>query len=434
MPLTLIIGGGWSAIAAAITSAEHGATVLVVEERGYLGGRARSFVDRASGDEIDNGQHVMMGCYRDFIGILTTLGTLGLLERQSALRVAFVDATGLHDVLDASSLPGRMGIVLGLLQLKGIRLKSRLAAVRLAAAISLGWASGKGLSCAEFLNKHHQPSDVIERFWEPVVLATINATLHLASAELLVEVMKLAFLGSRTDSQLMIPTAGLSALIEPFPAWLQRSGGSVRTSVSVDKLVVDASAVRWAYLSDGTVVDVDAVISCVPQRALERLLEASNITSSLPPEPPSSPIVSVYLWYSSPWMPYDFSAALGTTIQWVFDKRRVQSGLVALTVSSGTSLVSEHVDTVIEKCDQELRTLFPELTGVRLLRGVVLKEKQATPLLMPTNVSSRPETRALESVATNLLIAGDWTQTRLPATLEGAVRSGISAANALRRK
>lgn len=430
--IVLVIGGGWSGIAAAMGLAVGGCEVVVVEERPYLGGRARSFIDRESGDEIDNGQHVMMGCYHDVLRIVRELGTDHLLERQRALRVAFVDTAGRHDVLDASRLPGRAGVAAGLLGLRGIGFRSRLAGLHLALKISLGAATGKGLTCADFLRQHRQPHDIITRFWEPIVLATLNAPVEEASADLLVEVMRLAFLGTTEDSQLLIPTSGLSALLAPFNEWLGGKGGSVLSSTSVDNLLIRNGVVQSALLSNGTEISVDAVVSAIPQRALERLLRSSGYGESAPPPSDMSPIVSVYLWYQRQWMPHDFAAALGTTVQWVFDKRRIRPGLVALTVSAGYGIVTERSDDIISMCDNDLRAIFPELRGIELHRGVVIKEKMATPLFSPQADALRVGCDT--AIAQNLFFAGDWTQTKLPATLEGAARSGFNAADAVLRQ
>lgn len=421
----LIIGGGWAGIAAAVEAAERGHDVLLVEERPYLGGRARSFIDRESGHHIDNGQHVMMGCYSAFLHVLRVLKTEHLLEPQQALSVAFVDPSTSKHVLDASALPGKLGVVMGLLRLSGVRVGSRLACVGLAIRITLGRATGKGLSCLDFLQQQGQPQDIITRFWEPLVLATLNAPIEKASAELLVAVMKLAFLGSREDSSLLIPTCGLSDLISPLPMWLSTRGGEVRLSTSVDKLNLDEGRCTSAVLSDGSVEQVDAVVSCVPERALRRLLDASSITTTMPSALASSPIVSVYLWYDKQWMTDDLLAALGTTVQWVFNKSRIASGLVALTVSAGESIVGMPQEQIIELCDSELRGLLPEVASAKLQRGLVIKEKMATPLIEPR--TQRATTGCLTTHVANVFVAGDWTSTGLPATIEGAARSGIAA-------
>jgi squalene-associated FAD-dependent desaturase len=421
----LVIGGGWAGIAAAVEAAGRGHEVLLVEERGYIGGRARSFVDKETGHHIDNGQHVMMGCYNAFLNILRTLGTEHLLEPQSSLTVTFVDASQRKHTLDTSLLPGRLGVVAGILRLTGVGLLSRIAAIRLALSIARGSTTGEGTTCAEFLRQGGQPQDIIQRFWEPVVLATLNASLETASAELLVAVMKLAFMGSSTDSALLIPTCGLSDLVAPLTSWMDERGGRVLLHTSVDQLIVDGNTCTKAVLSNGSIESVDAVVSCAPQRALDRLCTASGIGTQLPAAPMMSPIASVYLWYNRQWMQDELLATIGTTIQWVFNKHRIAPGLVALTVSAGNDIVGSSQEEIVALCDAELRMLLPEAQDAALLKGLVIKEKTATPLLGP--LTQRPATNHFCAEVSNLFIAGDWTSTRLPATIEGAARSGIAA-------
>ncbi|MFM8771965.1 MAG: hydroxysqualene dehydroxylase HpnE [Candidatus Kapaibacterium sp.] len=430
----VVIGGGWAGIAAAMEAARLGWQVHLIEERPYLGGRARSFVDRTTGDVIDNGQHVMMGCYLELLRIVHDLGTDHHLERQKALRVAFVDAlTGL-DVLDASALPGKLGVLWGLLHLRNLPFSARTAIVRLALKVLQTLDAGRGLTCHEFLRQTRQPQTAVQRFWEPLVLATLNASIEAAPAELLSTVLRLAFFGTTDDAKFLIPTGGLSDLIEPFPAWLVARGGCVHTSTSVDRInTIDGRAVS-VVLSDGTNLDVDVVISAVPQRALARLTQASGIESVQLEEPEMSPIVSVYLWYDQQWMTVDFAAALGTTVQWVFNKQRTTLGLVALTVSAASDIVGAPSEEIIRSCDVELRQLFAGAMATTVLKhGVVIKEKHATPRFTPAVHARRPSTDALHKHVHNLFLAGDWTQTNLPATLEGAARSGVAAIGAAQR-
>lgn len=429
----LVIGGGWAGISAAMEAVRLGWEVELVEERPYLGGRARSFVDRTTGDVIDNGQHVMMGCYRELLRVMDDLGTGHLLEWQQALGVSFVDTDGPCDVLDASRLPGRLGLVLGVLRLRRLSLAARLSLLRMSTLILIRPDLGRGMSCADLLRQQRQPDELIRRFWEPLVLATLNAPVAVASAELLVAVMRQAFLGSRADATLLIPTGGLSDLIEPLPVWFKARGGNLRLSTSADRLIVVDDRVRSVVLSDGALIEPDVVIATLPQRALQRLLWQSGVEADMPPTPSSSPIVSVYLWYDRQWMSSDFAAALGTTVQWVFNKHRLARGLVALTVSAAADIVDAPSGDIVVRCDAELRTLFGgDMQQTSLLHGIVIKEKQATPCITPDDQVRRMQTSDLCSVAENLFIAGDWTQTHLPATLEGAARSGVAAIYAAR--
>jgi squalene-associated FAD-dependent desaturase len=424
----LVIGGGWAGIAAAMEAARLGWEVELVEERPYLGGRARSFVDKTTGDTIDNGQHVMMGCYHELLRIVHDLGTDHLLERQKALRVAFVDESIGQDVLDASTLPGKLGMLWGLLRLRNLSLSARMAIVRLALKVLRAPSAGTGLTCHEFFDQLRQPAEAVQRFWEPLVLATLNAPVSVAPAELLSTVLRLAFFGTTDDAKLLIPTGGLSDLVAPFDRWLAARGGTVRTSSSVDRITIVGGRAVGVVLSDGSNIDVDVVISTVPQRALARLVQASGIASDLPEEPEMSPIVSVYLWYDHQWMSVDFAAALGTTVQWVFNKQRTTNGLVALTVSAASEIVGAPSEEIIRSCDAELRQLFAGTMAPAILKhGVVIKEKRATPRFSPAAHGCRPTTDALHTHVRNLFLAGDWTQTQLPATLEGAARSGVAA-------
>ncbi len=424
----LIIGAGWAGIAAAIAAAERGWHVTLIEERPYIGGRARSFVDRDTGDEIDNGQHVMMGAYTAANHVMKSLGTSHYLERQQALRVAFADADGQRDVLDASIAPGRAGMLFGILRLSKIRPASRYAAIKLAIRISRKQANTKGRTCLEFLQEEHQPPDVLERFWEPLVLATLNAPMNKAAASLMENVLRIAVMGGKGSSSLWIPTVGLSKLLSPLPDWLAQHGGSLHTSVSADTMESEGGLVRRVHLSNGNVLEPDAVVCAVPHRALQRLLNKSAIHISLPPEPVYSPIVSVYLWYDVDWMPFDFTAALGTTIQWVFNKRRIKPGLVALTISAAAEAATQHATDFLAQCHQELRRLFPEALSANMLHGVVIKEKQATPLITPQFEECR---RAMQTCSGNLALCSDWSYASLPATIEAAARSGFRAVQEL---
>lgn len=464
----VVLGCGWAGIAAAIEAVKHGWKVTVVEERPYIGGRARSFPDTTTGTTIDNGQHVMIGAYTGAHNVMSALGTLPLITKQRAMSVAFADATGKRTVLDASRLPGLGGMVFGMLSMQGVRISARLACLRLASRIMKKQVSVHNLTCEEFLRNELQPQDVVTRFWEPLVLATLNAPLNKAAASLLVNVVRLTFAGGRGASGLWIPTVGLSELIAPFPEWLNDNGGTLLTSVSADSIthyqapshgdndglmnvtmeggsvVRTTSAGMCVHLSNGQTLQADAVISAMPQRALHRLVQASALPVSLPQESPMSPIVSVYLWYDATWLPVDFTAVLGTTIQWVFNKHRIHDGLCALTVSAAVDEARLQSNEFIAQCDAELRSVFPESASSTLLHGKVIKERLATPLITPEYEQQR-QTAFGSNVVFDLhqptgvgdqhmtprnalfAISGDWTLPGLPATIESAVRSGVRA-------
>lgn len=435
----LIIGGGIAGIAAAVEVSSQGHHAVLVEQRPYLGGRARSYTDRTTSEVIDNGQHLMMGCYTNFLHLVRVLGTDAHFHRQRALRVRFVDADGTTDLLDAGLLPGRAGVALGILRLRSIPLASRLAALRFAVRLQLGRIKAEGLTCRELLEREHQPNDVIRRFWEPIILATLNASVDDAAAVLLTEVLRRAFFGGAEASRLYLPKHGLSVFIEPVIDWLRDRGGRVELKTSVESLQWNGERVTAALLSDGSHIDVDAVICAVPPRALRQLLDASPGTPISVPTLEYSPIISVYLWYDRSWMTDAFVAMLGTTIQWVFDRRQLTEapaevvatypGHVALTVSAGNHLLDRTTEDIVMLCEQELRSAFPAMQNVTLLHSVVIKEKHATLLATPQAHATRPSS----SRTGNIILAGDWIQTHLPATLEGAAETGREGGKELKR-
>lgn len=429
----VIIGGGWAGIAAAVQAIERGRRVVLVEERPYLGGRARSFVDRTTGEVIDNGQHLMMGAYTHALQTIERLETISKLRRQPALHVRFAEPGGHTDVLNAAAfgLQGKIGVALGIMRLRRVSLRGRLAAMRFAIRLQLGWVDPVGKTCLQLLREERQPADVVTRLWEPIILATLNAPMHSAAATLLTTVLSRAFFGGSDASALLIPTDGLSAFIEPLQERIRYHGGDVFVSTSVDAIHVADGRATGVTLSDGRTIPVDGIVCAVPPRALARIAGAPDVEL---PDMSFSPIVSIYLWYDKAWMDDDFVAVLGTTVQWIFNRRAMVTaaaehvarypGHVALTISAGSALVDRPAEEIIAACDTELRTVFSAMNGASLLHGIVIKEKAATFLSTPDVEPRRPHA---QTTISNVVLAGDWTATTLPATIEGAAQSGVAA-------
>jgi|JI10StandDraft_1071094.scaffolds.fasta_scaffold49841_4 squalene-associated FAD-dependent desaturase len=434
----IIIGAGVAGISAAIGCALAGKKVVLVEQSGYLGGRARSFTDTTTGEVIDNGQHVLMGCYSSLLFALDTLGTSHLLRRQSALSVQFIDPDGRRDTLDTSHLPGKAGIVLGILNLKHVSWLSKVRALELALRMQIGSATAGSKTAREFLHYYDQTPEMIDRFWTPIILATLNASPDIASASLLLEVMRRAFFGGRRAGQLIISSVGLTELFAPLNAWLAERGGEIMLNTRIESLDIENGTIHSVTSSRGEIFAADRVISAIPPRQLLRLLPPEMQQAKEFEQVPQfqfSPIVSVYLWFDLPFFDGDFAAMLGTKTQWIFNRRRLAQATkeaisaypehLSLTVSAGDEFVDIPADVVVESCLKELRAAFPKARKATLLASKVIKEKSATFLATPEIEPIRPKP---ETPIPNLFLAGDWTATGLPATLEGASQSGFSAA------
>ncbi|MBI3259860.1 MAG: FAD-dependent oxidoreductase [Ignavibacteriae bacterium] len=434
----IIIGAGTAGIAAAVELSKAGKRVLILESKNYTGGRARSFEDTVTGEIIDNGQHVLMGCYSSLLSIFKELATDNLLIRQNTLTVNFIDSDGKKDILKTSTLPGKAGVILGILNLKQISLKSKFCALELALRIQIGNVKTENLTTQDFLKKYRQSKEIIERFWEPIILATLNSSSNQASASLFVEVLKRAFFAGKDASQILIPSVGLSELFTPFPEWILRHGGKIHLGTSVEALEIRNGQIAGVLSSKGEKFEAKTIISALPPKQLLRILPKE--LQSHPKFTPLhvyqfSPIVSIYLWFDLAWCDIDFAAMLGTTIQWIFNRRKIAPssntsvekfpGHISLTVSAGNILVDTHPEEVVKLCLEELKRAFPKASDAKLISWKVIKEKSATFLATPAMELLRLQA---QTFIPNLFLAGDWTSTSLPATLEGAAQSGIVAA------
>ncbi len=439
----IIIGAGIAGITAAVALAERKVRVTLLDARAYPGGRVRSFADKTSGEIIDNGQHLLMGCYKHSLNLLETLGTRNQLQAQRRLRVAFAEADGRQAVLDSSLLPGKLGMAAGIARLQGLSFRDKMLALRLAARLRIGWLRSKNMSAEEFLRRHKQSESLIRRLWEPIILATLNARPDQAAASLFVTVLQLAFFADEESARLLFPRRGLSELLAPLPDWLAAKGGALKLHTTVRELLLRDDKVRGVILNDGSELSSDIVISALPARSLGRVIPAE--TAKRPEfralqHCKTSPIISVYLWFDRSFLATEFTAMLGSSIQWVFNRRALcetaeelrqrYPGHVALTVSAADDIVNASSDAIIDLALRELRAAFPAARAAKLLHGTVIKEKSATFLATAAFEPLRPS--PLTGLQ-NFVLAGDWTDTWLPATIEGAALSGIRAAREVMR-
>lgn len=437
----LVVGGGFAGAAAAIRLAQAGKSVTLVETRATPGGRVYSIEDRETGEAIDNGQHLLMGCYDRALETLDALGTKPLLRAQDSLRVDFADCSALSGAatihtLDTSALPGKAGVLAGLAKLGGLPLRDKISAVRLSLAFALNRVRAERKTALEILREYNQSDNLIRRFWEPIILATLNAEPSVAAASLLVAVFRKAFLGGTEASKLLLPSVELSETLAPLPAWLERNGGCFRQATATD-FIVENNRVTGVRLSDGGTLRAERVISAVPPRALRKLIPEDVHPNFFAPlsKFEFSPIISVYMWFDRSFIETDFIAMLGTQTQWVFNRRafcrsspeavRRFPGHVSVTVSAGDGLIGQNNDAIAALCWEEIRRAFPAARAATLLRVRVIKEKMATLKITPEAEQIRlPAITPLD----NLFLAGDWTSTGLPATIEGAAQSGRWAA------
>lgn len=431
----IIIGGGFSGLAAGVRLGERGLRVLLLERRKHLGGRAYSFVDPKTGDVVDNGQHLFMGCYHQTIAFLKKIGCLDRLKFQDRPRVDFIDRDNGFTSFECPPLPPPMHALAGLFRMKGITLGDKLRTFKVGRAIQ---GNGKpalaSLTVSEWLDSLSQSERIKQRFWYPMAIATLNESPETASARMLKVVLKEAFVGGARGASIGIARVGLSELYTGGASvFIQARGGEVRTNAQVHRLVIEGGSVAAVELEGGERVEADYFISAVPPAALLEMLpedlkakEFSKLESL-----GSSPIVSINLWFDGPVMGREFVGLIGTRSQWIFNKDMIlsparQSNQIAVVISAARDFIDWTKQALVEMALAELNELIPASRSARLLHSRIVKEREATLAHTVESDGLRPGPR---TGIPNLILAGDWTATGLPATIESAVMSGNAASD-----
>ncbi|MEI7519993.1 MAG: hydroxysqualene dehydroxylase HpnE [Thermoleophilia bacterium] len=426
----VVAGGGLAGIAAAVEATACGARVTLVERRPFLGGKAFSFTEPRTGIEIDNGQHVHLGCCTAYMALLDRLGSLGLTTMQPALEVAVRDRSGTHGVLTAARLPPPLHMGPSFARFGLLSTGERASALRaLFAIVALGPTGRAGLDDVTFgdwLRGHGQGDASIERFWDLLVLPTCNDRSDRVSAALATFVLTEGLMRTRGGSAIGWSLVGLSHLIDaPTRRHLTRTGGEVLTGHAVIR-----AHGTGVTLDDGREIAADAVILALPPG---RARDVAPDALPTDPELGESPIVNVHLWYDRPVMPQPVLAVVDSPVQWMFDRTAITGEGVpgqhlALSISGAHTEMGVPRPVLAEQMDREIRVLLPAAGKAVLSDWAVVKDARATFAPSPGQASRRPG--AITPVQ-GLVLAGNWTATGWPATMEGAVRSGLTAVNAL---
>jgi len=459
----IVIGGGFAGLSAATALAEHGRRVLVLEARPALGGRATAFTDPATGERVDNGQHVLLGCYRDTFTFLRRIGAADHVHVQDRLAVDFIDRGGRASRLACPSLPPPLNLLVGLMMWPALGWRDRLAALRMRAALRESRGPGGSAphesnarrdvtprpeTVREWLRRHHQTPRLIEMLWEPLAVASLNQTIDVAAAAPFVRVLADMLGGDSRDASLALPTKPLDEMYAiPARTFIERHGGDVRTNSPARILVTDMSGASLSGSPGGptgsaprvrvSVRDEEflapTVICAVPWFALSDVfpghpspigdtLDAADATDA-------SSIVTVNLWFDRLVTEHAVVGLPGRTMQWVFDKRRVfgeQASHLSLVSSGADAVVSRTNEELIALAVSEVNQALPSARSATVRRAVVVREKRATFSVAP----GQPRRPVTHTALPGLLLAGDWIDTGLPATIESAARSGHMAAAA----
>jgi squalene-associated FAD-dependent desaturase len=419
--------------------------VLILEQHRHLGGRVYSFVDSATGDAVDNGQHLMMGCYHATRRYMKIIGSEYLAELQTNLRITFSHPLEKLPAFSCPAFPAPFHLLGGLLGFGAISFADRLKMLKVAfSLLSVSHAKEQELdriTASEWLRKLGQSEKSKKRLWNVITIGALNNCPQNVSALMLFRVLRTAFLGRRENSSLLIPREGLSELlVNPAVRFIKERGGTIAAGVQCAGFETSKDRVISVRTSTGKKFAADTFISAVPWHAAEKLVHsqaAMNLNRFH-----SSPVIGIHLWFDRRVMDIDFAALLDTTIQWVFNKQKqlqahehmreiesLRSGerrqMLTLVISGAQALISKSKAELVKIALHDLHRVLPKTKNAKLMHSLVIKEKRATFSPAPGLEEFRP---SLATEFRNLFLAGDWTATGYPATIEGAVLSGQKAA------
>jgi len=439
-PRVVIVGGGLAGLSAAVSLAPHRLNVELLEARRGCGGRAGSYTDPVQQQDVDYCQHVGMGCCTHLLHFLDATEQLPAWQR--ARELTFIDRTGSRYRLIADRwLPAPLHLTRSMLRQGYLPWATRLA---IATSLLRLARDSKGPRDGRFyawLESQRQLPVAIDRFWNVILTSALGEDVRHVAYKPARKVFVDGFLRNSTAYEVLIPKLALATLFgQRVPQWLQRHGISVRSGAAVRDLLIEGNRATHVVLNDGTKIAADHFIIAVPWHQLERTLgeSAMRVVPNIERfrEIPSAPISGVHLWLDRPITELPHAVFIDRLSQWMF--RRGETGpqaapqeesprehYVQVVISASRGLAGRERESVIEEILDDLRASFPQAREAKLLRAKIVTDPWAVFSVTPAVEQLRPNaSTALE----NLFLAGDWTRTGWPATMEGAIISGQRAA------
>ena len=438
----VVVGGGLAGLSAACALADSGYHAHLIERRPYVGGRASSYQHPGTGEVVDNCQHVLLGCCTNLIGFYNQLGVSDQIRWFN--RITFIEPGGRQSLLRPGSLPAPLHNAMAFLQSSALSLADKVAISRGMMDFLRGIPADSGESFASWLARHGQTRRAIDRFWNPVLVSALNEDLDRVSVHYAAMVFRTSFMQSEQAGWMGVPTIPLSELYSHAVAFIEAHGGQVSLRTSVDSFQYDEQSRRWQIGFEGGNIQADAVVLAVPFESMQKLYPllpapadgASETLADKLEHFQHSPITGIHLWFDRTITDLDHAVLLDTTIQWMYNKKRLQpqrrsedaGSYLELVVSASKTLVPMSRQEIIDLALRELAEFFPVVREAKLVKAAVVKEVRATFSVTPGLDAYRP---GAVTAWPRVFLAGDWTATGWPSTMEGAVRSGNLAAEAV---
>jgi zeta-carotene desaturase len=431
-----VIGGGVAGMSAACALAEAGFRVQLVEGRRFLGGRARSYLHPGVNEIIDNCQHALFGCCTNLLGFYRRIGGEEKIHWTSEMTM--IEPGGRRSLLGPSCLPAPLHDLPKLLSAHAFTLADKLVLGRAFSALMRPVPSDSTDSLGDWLRRHKQTEGALKRFWRLVIASALNAEIDSIALPYAAMVIRGLFMNSAEAGSMGMNTVPLSELYAGVEKFLSVRGGSVLMNTRVEGAAWDPQLAQWTIQTLNGELRSDFVIVALPFEATAKLL---------PHMPPAAgaeallgqlerfehwPICSVHLWFDREITDLEHAVLLDREIHWMYNQSRLQTGrgghYIELVVSATRSFAALERKAAIELALAELADFFPRVKEAKLEKVALVKEVRATFGVPPGIDAARP---TAISPWPNCFLAGDWTATGWPSTMESAARSGHLAAEAV---
>ncbi len=443
----VVVGAGLAGLAATVAMSGAGARVTLLERKPYVGGRAYSYRHPALEEEIDS-QHVLLGCCTNLIDLCRRAGAdryIRWYDEITFLEPATAEEPMRASVLGPEDLPAPAHSTLSFLRAPMLGVRDKVVIARGLLQFIKGYPATDEEPFSRWLERTGQTERAIRHFWEPVIVGALNDSFEHCSTRYAGQVFHESFLANPQGGRLGIPMQPLSTFYAAMARLCEAQGATVQLRASVEE--VRRAGTAWSLrLADGTVLETERIVFAGPFEQTAKLIGGAGGGPSGHADLQAAlehfvhaPITTIHLWFDRAVTPLHHAALLDTRIQWMFNKTRIRrvrpedAGAVQyleLTVSGSFEELKRTREQILASSLAELARFFPQVREATLLKSGVLKEARATFSVLPGLDRYRP---AADALGEGLYLAGDWTRTGWPSTMEGAVRSGRIAAEAVVR-
>ncbi|MFI5237314.1 MAG: hydroxysqualene dehydroxylase HpnE [Ignavibacteriales bacterium] len=417
----IVIGGGIAGLTAAAYLAKNKFKVTLLEASPKLGGRLYSFIDKETNSIIDNGQHILMGCYYYTLHFLAMIGATENFYFQKRLEVNFVKEGFQLSSLKSARLIYPFNLIFGLMKFEAIKLSERLDLVKVLIKLPFNPSDKySNMNVKQWLEYENQSQTIQDAFWKILVVGALNTSIEKASAKIFIDILKQMFLKGNKSAAIVLPKYGLSeSYCKTAEKFILDNGGAIFLSEAVEKINISNDLVTELQSSRKVISDFDYVVSAIPAYALSRIIETNSKINI--PDLNYSSILNIHIWLKENSIPPGFFGLINSKLHWVFNK----GTHLNIVISDANELVNISDEELIGIVKDELKKFFfldPELIS----NYKIIKEKRATFIPSKDTLDNRP---VQKTYLKNFILVGDWVDTGLPSTIESAVKSGKVAAD-----